>query len=149
LSRYTRKNKRCRILKEEDGLLMSNITALAMDCEKLWIGFGRGEFRGVGYLDVSTRHFTGLRTELDLKRVTDRFFAALAMQSEAPRSKIDAVCPMTTGDLWLLGEDRALRHYSVASRRWRVIRGRPPTNLSSLAAVSNCVAIGGQPLQWS
>lgn len=135
--------KQFRMLRETEGLLMPNVTALALDQNRLWIGFGRGEFGGLGYLDVTTRHFTGLTAELDWQSVTNRFFASMFSRTEAPRSQTHAICLTADRDLWLLSEDFGLRHYSVVSNRWSLIRERILSNWYCMAANSNYVAIGG------
>src|SRR5207247_310019 len=46
-----KQTKRCRVYQEVDGLLLPHISALAATKERLWIGYGRKDLGGVGYLD--------------------------------------------------------------------------------------------------
>ena len=137
-----KKTRQGRVLKEENGLLTAGIAAMTLDGEKLWLGFGFERFGGVGYLNVDTRRFTSLTPELNLRSVTNRSFFD-SEKLEAPRCEVRAVCPMPSGDLFLLSDDWAFRHYVAAGNSWHINRHPMFMHGNVLVARSNLVAVAG------
>lgn len=120
---------RCRVYTEKDGLLLPNISALALGAGKLWIGFGRMPVGGVGYLDLSNRRFTGLSPELDLKTITNRYIPSHASVSEAPRGYVQSLAPAPNGDVFVLTENRGVQTYSARTQKWAALthmKGKMP-----------------------
>lgn len=141
-----------RVFGERDGFPMPTITALRLMQDRLLIGFGFHESGAFGYLDTSTKKFTGLMSEVSaFKSWKD------AVQNP-PETSIAAINLVDETNIWV-SSGRALQHFDFGSQKWNLALPDAPENIQNVSLNSSfmtamvpmrCVAICKQPgNQWT
>jgi len=139
-----KQTKTCKVYTEKDGLLLNQIVKLALDGEKLWIGFTQNRAGGVGYLDLHSHRFIGLTPELDLRSVTNRSaYLGLPSKTVAPRYPIHGLVATSAENLWVLADESGLQNYLSTKNDWRAFDQHTPIYCDCLSANSEYVVRAG------
>ncbi|MDB6026679.1 MAG: hypothetical protein JWM68_2902 [Verrucomicrobiales bacterium] len=89
---------------ETNGLLLPYLKTLYLNGNKLWIGFQFGEKGGVGYLDLTTRAFTGLTPNLSVRPETPIMYYDSSLRRMMPVPTTTATnAPRSTNTAIALG----------------------------------------------
>jgi len=124
--------KRTKLYRE--GLLLPNITALLLTDQRLWLGYGKGEEGGLGYLDLSKRKFYGMTPALDSKSVLPFPFSVpkTFVQNPfeiPPKERVVGIVQTSSEEIWLATQGLGIRRYSFISNCWN-LRGDEWNNLN-------------------
>jgi|GEM_PF-5425311 ligand-binding sensor domain-containing protein len=105
-----------------DGLLSSQVKALARLGGRLWIGFGAGESGGLGYLETDSGKFVAVTPP-----------AAMAARREnaegPPASAVHAIKTSDEKTLWV-ASSTSLKRYNIESAKWSMALPFGPRHLS-------------------
>jgi TolB-like protein/tetratricopeptide (TPR) repeat protein len=137
--------RHCKVYSEKENLILPYITDLALSGDRLWIGFGRKNAGGIGYLDLRTRKFVGLTPNLDTASLTNRVYPAIPERFEMPpRSKVGALYLASSSELWFVS-GFGIGTYSKALNRWSKLSlvGVGVSPWDCVVANSNIAAMGG------
>jgi hypothetical protein len=147
LIEFDKTSRQCRLLTEQDGLLMNNISCLDLAGDMLWIGYGHRAFvfygmgistheGGLGRLDLSTRQFSSFTPSLE-----DRTTARLEAADKPTRRPVIALANGSENDVWFVTEDvgnTRLRHFRPRDNLWEA----GPQTASSLAVDQKRLFLG-------
>ena len=156
LIEFDKTTHQCRSLLEKDGLMMDTIAYLHLSDDTLWIGYGRRTYvgyasgmtsgGGLGYLDLTTSHFTSFTLSLsegpEVHRNPGGNFVR-ETTSKPTRRPVIAIAGGANGDVWFVTEDSPtrLRQYRTRDNVWT----NPPQimwNSSSLASGAERLFVG-------
>src|SRR5207302_336587 len=110
----------------QDGLLLPNILSLLLTEQRLWLGYGKGQDGGVGYLDLEKKKFYGMTPELDSKSVLPFAFSSPEKSSVqmpfeiAPKERVVGIAQSSPQELWLATQGQGIRRYSFVSNSWNL-----------------------------
>jgi hypothetical protein len=99
--------RQTRTFTEKDGLLMDYVSALQLDGNTLWIGYGNEAKGGLGQLDLGSGRFTSFTASLWGKPGVAR----------PPARRVTAIQTLASGDLWCLAGS-TLFGCRPAENRW-------------------------------
>ena len=142
LAAYTKKDGTLKCYGTNDGLLFSHISALSIDGNKLWIGYGTREVGGVGFLDLRTQKITSYPAP------ASSFIANRpGIESQEllpPRNAVSSLVMASTTDLWVAVPSVGLKHFRTGVEKWEtVMPSFRPEALYSINASSNWLVYGG------
>lgn len=115
-----KKTLQARVYNEADGLVLPNITALHLGSGKLWIGFGRRNAGGVGYLDLATHRviaYAHRLTEADAAKA--RPYVADQETDQPPRNWVAGVVEVNREDVWVLSKWKGVQQFQASKEQWR------------------------------
>jgi len=118
---FDKASRKIRVYKE--GLLLPNITALLLTEQRLWLGYGKGNDGGVGYLDLKKGKFYGMTSALDSKGLSPYAFSSITKSSilleAAPAVRVVGIAQTSPEEIWLATQG-GIRRYSFLSNSWNL-----------------------------
>jgi tetratricopeptide (TPR) repeat protein len=135
LIEFDKVTRQCRRLTIQDGLMMNEVSCAQLSGNRLWIGYGppvppgvemvlgQSGSGGIGFLDLSSYQFVSFTPSLTngtevFKSTSGNVY--IEPPNQPPRREVRALAARTTGDVWFLTEESALRHFQQASNTWDV-----------------------------
>ena len=141
-----------------EGLLLPNITSLLLTEQRLWIGYGRGQDGGLGYLDLQKIKFYGMTPQLDSNSVLPFAFSSVSKTfvqtpfAIAPKEKVVGIVQASPEELWLAVQHLGIQRYSFINNQWNLSRNEwnslnngivPCRTLKFLAVKGDYLIFGG------
>jgi hypothetical protein len=139
LLEYDKETKACSRLTEKDGLMMDFISALELDGDTLWLGYGQESSGGLGNLDLKTR--------------TPKSFASSLIEktgnlNQPTRVPVLSIARGLDHDLWLVTLS-SLSHYLPAEDSWQPSKDHAGARSVIFASDRLFVAKGMYPSAYS
>jgi hypothetical protein len=106
----------CRHFTEAEGLLLNDITALYLQDQNLWVGFGREGAGGLGRLELTSGKCSSLSAALP----SDPLNASQSDPPDGPpRHAVSSLAGGPSGDLWMLVSRAGLRQLKSSDNTWQ------------------------------
>lgn len=118
LVEYNKASGQCRQLTDKHGLLLNDISALYLQNNTLWIGYGNHSAGGLGTLDLATGHISGFTPKLPANPLAG---ASADPLDGPPRHAVSGLTLGLPGELWMLVSERGLCRYRIPQNTWDTV----------------------------